>query len=162
MDRPPGGPPMTPHALQKALQHRWQTLAARGRQALLLATLVLALALFWWVGLAPALRTLRSTETRQHALDAQWQQMQSLQSQARELQQQTRLSRQEALQALEASVRQRLLGEAPAVAADAALVPGIDQQIRARVQGNLCQLPNPQAQDTVLNGGRLRVQYQSN
>lgn len=99
---------MTPQALQKALQQRWQTLAARERQALLLATLVLALALFWWVGLAPALRTLRSTETRQHALDAQWQQMQSLQSQARELQQQTRLSRQEALQALEASVRQRL------------------------------------------------------
>lgn len=41
-------------------------------------------------------------------------------------------------------------------------MPGIDQQIRARVQGNLGQLPNPQAQDTVLNGGRLRVQYQSN
>lgn len=99
---------MTPQDLKKALQQRWQTLATRERQALALAALVLVLALFWWVGLAPALRTLRSTEARQHGLDAQWQQMQSLQSQARELQQQTRLSRQEALQALESSVRQRL------------------------------------------------------
>lgn len=99
---------MTPQDLKKALQQRWQTLAPRERQALTWAALVLALALFWWVGLAPALRTLRSTEARQHGLDAQWQQMQSLQSQARELQQQTRVSRKEALQALESSVRQRL------------------------------------------------------
>lgn len=99
---------MTPQTLKKALQQRWQTLAPRERQALIAAALVLAGALFWWVGLAPALRTLRSTEARQQGLDAQWQQMQSLQSQAREPQQQTRLSRQEALQALESSVRQRL------------------------------------------------------
>jgi len=99
---------MTPQDLKKALRQRWQTLALRERQALIAAALVLAGALFWWVGLAPALHTLRSIEARQRGLDAQWQQMQSLQSQARELQQQTRLSRQEALQALESSVRQRL------------------------------------------------------
>lgn len=95
-------------ALRRRLQQRWQALAARERQALGLACGVLALALLWWLGLAPALHTLRAAEARQQQLDSQWQQMQSLQGQARALQQQTRLSRQDALQALEASVRQRL------------------------------------------------------
>ena len=94
--------------LQAQARQRWQALAPRERRLLLVATAVIGLALFWWVGLSPALQTLHHAELRQRELDTQWQQMQGLQAQARELQKQTRLPRSEVVQALEASVRQRL------------------------------------------------------
>lgn len=93
----------------QALRH-WQALAPREQRLVLTAATVLAVALFWWVGLAPALATLRHAGLRQHELDAQWQQMQGLQAETRALQAQTRLPRSEVIQALESSVHQRLAG----------------------------------------------------
>ncbi len=90
------------------LMQRWQTLAPRERRLLALAAAVVGLAALWWIALAPALGTLRQSEARHRALDQEWQHMQQLQAQAQELKSSPRMTRQEALQALEAGVRQRL------------------------------------------------------
>ncbi len=66
--------------------------------------LVLAAAL-WWLGLAPALSTLRSAESQRQVLDAQLQQMKMLQAQAKSLQAQPRITPDEARRLLEASVK---------------------------------------------------------
>ena len=64
----------------QALQDRWQTLGTRERALVRVAAIVLALALLWWLALAPALATLRQAETQRRALDLQWQRMQALQA----------------------------------------------------------------------------------
>jgi len=46
---------MSTSPLRQALQDRWQTLAARERALVRAATAMLALALLWWLALAPAL-----------------------------------------------------------------------------------------------------------
>ena len=61
--------------------------------------------LLWWVGLAPALNTLRSADQQQSQLEAQLQQMQRLQAQAQTLQAQPRLTVSEAIALLETSVK---------------------------------------------------------
>ena len=90
------------------VQARWQTLAAREQTLLLSAAGVVGLALVWWVLIAPPLATLRQADALQRNLDAQAQKMQVLQVQALALQSQPKLSRDDALRALEASVKQRL------------------------------------------------------
>lgn len=62
-------------------------------------------ALLWWVGLAPALATLRSAQSQHLVLDAQMQQMRRLQAQAKALQAQPRLTFDDARRLLEASVK---------------------------------------------------------
>jgi general secretion pathway protein M len=84
---------------------RWQGISKRERQWVLVAlTLVLA-ALMWWLGVAPALSTLRSAENQRRLLDAQLQQMQSLQAQAKAMQAQPKITSDEARRLLEASVK---------------------------------------------------------
>lgn len=90
------------------LQARWQTLAAREQTLILSAAGVVGLALVWWLLIAPPLATLRQADAMQRSLDAQAQKMQVLQAQALTLQSQPKLSRDDALRALEASVKQRL------------------------------------------------------
>lgn len=90
------------------LQARWQTLAAREQTLLLSAAGVVGLALVWWVLIAPPLATLRQADAMQRSLDVQAQKMQVLQAQALALQSQPKLNRDDALRALEASVKQRL------------------------------------------------------
>lgn len=58
------------------LRQRWQALAPRERRGVALAVALVALALLWSVGVAPAWRTLREAPRRLDALDLQWQQMQ--------------------------------------------------------------------------------------
>lgn len=86
----------------------WCTLASRERHLLVLMLAVLVAALVWFVGLAPALRTLRTAPAQIATLDAQWSTMQMLAAQARGMQSRNAVSRQDALRELEASVRQRL------------------------------------------------------
>ncbi|MDO5692499.1 MAG: type II secretion system protein GspM [Pseudomonadota bacterium] len=86
----------------------WARLDARERRLVALAATVVGLALLWWVGLAPALRTLREAGPQRQALQAQAQQMQQLKTEAEALKALPRMSRDEALRALEASVKQRL------------------------------------------------------
>lgn len=90
-----------------ALTARWAMLAPREKLLVGTATVVIGVALLWWVGLAPALQTLRSAPEQHRSLDAQLQRMQALQAQAQALQAQPRQGYDEALRALEQTIRQR-------------------------------------------------------
>jgi general secretion pathway protein M len=68
-----------------ALGQWWRSLGTRERRALQLVLVVLAMALLWWVALAPAARVLRSAPAERELLDAQLQQMQALAAEARRL-----------------------------------------------------------------------------
>lgn len=90
----------------------WPSLALREQRLVQGMVALLLLALLWWVGLAPALRTLATAPAAHAELDAQLQRMSALQIQARALQSQPRASRDEALRAIESSVQQSLGGNA--------------------------------------------------
>ncbi|MDP9895169.1 general secretion pathway protein M [Variovorax boronicumulans] len=90
------------------LKARWAALAMRERQMVGGAIALVALALLWWIALAPALRTLAAAPAEHAQLDAQLQQMATLQNRAKALQSQPRLARDEALRSLETSVREGL------------------------------------------------------
>lgn len=96
----------------ETLQARWQAwwpeLAPREQRMVIVAGALVTLALVWWVALAPALRTLATAPAAHAELDAQLQQMAALQLQAKALQSQPRANREDALRALETSVRQGL------------------------------------------------------
>jgi general secretion pathway protein M len=96
---------MTPMA---ALQARWARLDARERRLTLLGAGVVALALLWWVALAPALHTLRSAPQQHQRLDEQLERMRQLQAQAQALQNRPRVNQADAVRALEQSVREQL------------------------------------------------------
>jgi general secretion pathway protein M len=91
-----------------ALQARWNVLAPREKTMVAAAAGLVAFALVWLTAVSPALKTLRTAEEAHRGVDAQWQQMANLQAQAQTLQAQPRISYDEALRALELSVRQRL------------------------------------------------------
>lgn len=92
----------------QTLQARWALLQARERRLLLLAGGVVALALLWWVALAPALATLRTAPQQHQRLDSQLERMRQLQAQAVALQQRPRTGTADAARALEQTVRQQL------------------------------------------------------
>jgi general secretion pathway protein M len=94
--------------LSEQLKARWAALEARERRMVLVAATLVALALLWWIALAPALRTLSAAPAEHAQLDAELQQMASLQNRAKALQSQPRLNRDDALRALESSVRDGL------------------------------------------------------
>ncbi|MET3383403.1 type II secretion system protein GspM [Variovorax paradoxus] len=87
------------------LKAHWATLEVRERRMVYAAAALVALALLWWIALAPALRTLAAAPAEHAQLDAQLQQMATLQNRAKALQSQPRLNRDDALRALETSVR---------------------------------------------------------
>jgi general secretion pathway protein M len=91
--------------LPPRLQAHWLHISRREQQLVLGALALLLLALLWWLGLAPALATLRSVEKQRPLLDAQWQQMQRLQAQAQTLQAQPRLAVDDAQALLEAAMK---------------------------------------------------------
>ena len=91
-----------------ALQAHWRGLAAREQSMLMAVAALIALALVWLMLLAPPLRTLSQAESQQRSLNAQLEKMLGLQQQAKTLQAQPKIRRDEALRALEASVQQRL------------------------------------------------------
>ena len=90
------------------LQARWLALDTREQTLVRTAAFVVALAVLWWVFIAPALSVLRQSDVQQRLVNAQLQKMQSLQAQALALQSQPKITHDEALRALEASVKQRL------------------------------------------------------
>lgn len=95
-------------ALVPALQARWRALARREQTLVLAAAGLVALALLWWVALAPALQTLRAAPARHAALDSQLQHMQSLQAEALQLQSAPRARGGDALRTLQTSITQQL------------------------------------------------------
>jgi general secretion pathway protein M len=92
----------------QALQIRWNSLAEREKYGLYLVAAVIGVAVLWWGLLAPAVQTLRFADTEHRRLDAQLQQMQRLQAQAQVLQTQPKTSHDDAVRALDLSVKQRL------------------------------------------------------
>lgn len=94
--------------ITEQLRARWASLELRERRMVAIAATLVALALLWWIALAPALRTLAAAPAEHARLDAQLQQMVTLQNRAKVLQAQPRLNRDDALRALETSVRQSL------------------------------------------------------
>ncbi|SIR19656.1 type II secretion system protein GspM [Pseudacidovorax sp. RU35E] len=95
-------------ASQARLQAWWATLAPRERRLAAIAATLVAVALLWWVALAPALRTLSAAPAAHAALDAQLQQMATLQAQARALQGQPKPSREDALRGIESTTSRGL------------------------------------------------------
>lgn len=90
------------------LRARWAALAPREQALVAAAAALVALALLWWVALAPALATLRSADAQHRTLDNQLQHMRRLQAQAKAMQSQPRQGRDESLRQLEAAIRQQL------------------------------------------------------
>jgi general secretion pathway protein M len=89
------------------LQARWRNVSPREQRLLLLALGAVALALVWWVAVAPALAVLKTAPQQHAVLDAQLQQMQRLQAQATSLRAQPVVPADDARQALEASLKPR-------------------------------------------------------
>lgn len=98
--------------LQARWEAWWPALAIREQRMVQAMVALVLLALLWWVGLAPALRTLASAPAAHAELDAQLQRMSALQIQAKALQSQPRANRDEALRAIESSVQQSFGGNA--------------------------------------------------
>lgn len=86
----------------------WARLDARERRLVAIAALVVGLAALWWLALSPALRTLREAPAQRAALQAQHQAMQRLKAEAATLKALPSLGHDDALRALETSVKQRL------------------------------------------------------
>jgi general secretion pathway protein M len=91
-----------------AAQDFWRGLATRERSGIALATTAVAVILLWWLALSPALQTLTLAQTQATQLETQLQAMHALQAQAKALQAQPKMGRDEAVRALESSVKQRL------------------------------------------------------
>ena len=89
-------------------QSTWAASSAREKNLTRLAAGLVLLALLWWVGVAPALRAMQNAQQQMPALERQLDQMRVLQAQAQKLQAQPRLSQDDALKALESSVKERL------------------------------------------------------
>ena len=90
---------------QTLLRARWQAASRRERRSLMLAVAVLALALLWWLALAPALAVWRTAPTQHLQLQAQMQNMLELQAQARALQALPMLNPAESRRSLEESLQ---------------------------------------------------------
>jgi general secretion pathway protein M len=99
---------LNPHSVQHALQQRWTALSNREQNLLRWAAVVLILAGLWWWGLAPALQALREAPAQHARLDAQWQHLTELQTQAQTLQKLPRMTQAAALKALQNSTSEHL------------------------------------------------------
>lgn len=90
---------------QTLLRTRWQAASRREQRSLMLAGGVVALALLWWLALAPALAVWRTAPAQHLLLQAQMQNMQTLQVQARALQALPTLNAAESRRALEDALK---------------------------------------------------------
>ena len=127
----------------ESLEARWQAwwpeLAPREQRLTVIGAVLVVAALLWWLALAPALRTLSSSRTEHPRLDAQMQQMLGLQLRARAAQGQPRANRDDAVRALEASVRQNLGPNAQMQSANAASGEGVSVAVRGAPADALAQ-----------------------
>ncbi len=90
------------------LRQQWARLVPREQRLVAGAAGLVAVALLWWLALAPPLAVVRTAESQHRALDAQLQRMLGLQAQAQALQSQPRQTAEESSRLLEATVRQQL------------------------------------------------------
>ncbi|MGI9216345.1 MAG: type II secretion system protein GspM [Hydrogenophaga sp.] len=106
----------TPSPLQRlrqTVQPAWARLAPRERLAVGAAATVVGLALLWWLGVAPALTTLRAAPAQHQQLDAQLAQMRQMAATAQSLRGQNQaLAPASARSALEQATSTTLAGTA--------------------------------------------------
>lgn len=77
------------------------------RRLILTAFWLILAALLWWLAIAPAIKTIKEAPAQHRTLDAQLQSMRALSAEAKNLQNQPKLSLDEAQRALQSSVTQR-------------------------------------------------------
>lgn len=87
-------------SVRTPIRQLWQRASRREQRLLVLAGTVLLLSVLWWLGVAPAWRTLRAAPAQRAVLDAQLQQMRQWQAQAMTLRDQALLNPDEARRAL--------------------------------------------------------------
>jgi general secretion pathway protein M len=90
-------------SLRAQASARWSTMSAKERLGVTLALLLVGVALLWMIAVQPALRTLSDAPQRMEQLDAQWQHMQRLAAEARELRSATPVTASQVSQALESA-----------------------------------------------------------
>jgi general secretion pathway protein M len=86
-----------------ALNQRWQQMAPRERQMIGGGTLLVSLALLWFVGIAPAWKTLSQAPAEMNRYEAELQSMQKLADEARDLRSATPVANEQAQTALRAA-----------------------------------------------------------
>lgn len=99
---------MPPKFDAQRLRAHWNTLAPREQALAAAAAAVVAIALVWWIALAPAIATLRSADAQQRELDRQLQQVRRLQAQARAMQAQPKQGHDESMRQLDAAIHDQL------------------------------------------------------
>ncbi len=92
-----------PRNLRAQLAARWAVLSAKERLGVWIAGLLVGIALLWLVAVQPALRTVREAPQRMDVLDAQWQHMQRLAAESRELRAAAPVTASQVSQVLEAA-----------------------------------------------------------
>jgi general secretion pathway protein M len=90
------------------LDHFFRRLAPRERRLVGGAAALIAIALLWWLALAPALATLRIADEQYRTLDAQLQRMHWLEGEARSVRAQPRQTQEDTSRLLEATAREQL------------------------------------------------------
>ena len=90
-------------AMARAARVWWQTLAGRERRLFLGGIGVLALYLTWAVAVQPGWRAIDAAAAERDVLEAQWQTMQRLAEEARQLRAATPVSQAQAVEALQAA-----------------------------------------------------------
>jgi general secretion pathway protein M len=91
-----------------ALKLWWNSIAVREQRWISVAAWLVGLTLVWWLGLAPAIKTLRAAPEQHAAADAQLQAMRAQAAQAKDLRGQRAINYDEALRNLEGSVKKTL------------------------------------------------------
>lgn len=95
--------PLPENGLRAQLTARWQAMAPNERLGATLAAVLVGVLLVWMVAVQPALRTLREAPKKMDALDAQWQLMQRLAAESRELRTSSPVTASQAAQALQSA-----------------------------------------------------------
>lgn len=93
--------------MMETLHSYWRQMKPHEKRLTLTVSVLVLIALLWWLALAPALKTLRLAPEQHRNLDAQIQAMQSMSAEAKALQNQPKLGLEEAQKALQSSVTQR-------------------------------------------------------
>lgn len=91
-----------------AWQTRWAALTPKERKGLGLGAAAVLAAVLWMLVVGPGLQQWRTAEAKARALDAQLQQMQTLQVQAQSIQKQPALAYDDAVRALKLATQQSL------------------------------------------------------
>ncbi|MGB4115654.1 MAG: type II secretion system protein GspM [Polaromonas sp.] len=89
-----------------ALVAKWRAISPRYQARIGIAFALLMLAVLWWALVAQPLGILLQASEQRRMLDSDWQKMQSLKIQSQRLLSLPKMSRDDSLRALEASVRQ--------------------------------------------------------